>query len=225
MIVVIGALAVRGTGPDAAPAGLTAAVATSAAAAGVRVEVVGVIGDDPAGDELVLALARSGVGHVATSRDAAHPTVRLESADEQPDPLGEPTGRDVAGGGATTASARRPTLDAADVSLALRYLTDLGVIVVVHPPEPAIVSEAVAAAGWSGAHVVLVTTPGDPRPDGLPADALVVEAPAEADDTGGVGDLLGRYAAAVDGGSGPAEAYRSLIAEVAGRRDVGVAGE
>lgn len=213
----IGALAVRGTGSDAAPAGLTAEIASSAAADGARVEVVSVIGDDPAGDELVLALARSGVGHVATSRDAAHPTFRLEPADEPPDPL-EPSGRDVADGGAATASARRPALDAADVSLALRYLTDFEVIVVVHPPEPAILSEAVAAAGWSGAHVVVVATPGDPRPDGLPADALVVEAPPEADDTG-VGGLLGRYSAAVDGGSGPAEAYRAMIADVAGRRD------
>jgi hypothetical protein len=221
VIVVIGALAVRGTGSDAAPAGLTAAIATSAAAAGARIEVVSVIGDDPAGDELALALARSGVGHVATSRDAAHPTIRLEPSDEPPDLLGEPSGH----GSAVTASAPRPALDSADVSLALRYLTDFGVIVVVHPSAPAIVSEAVAAAGWSGAHVVVVATPGDPRPDELPADALVVEAPAEADDAGGVGDLLGRYAAAVDGGSGPAEAYRVVIAEVGGRRDGDAAGE
>jgi hypothetical protein len=215
VIVVIGPLAVRGTGSDTAPAGLTATIAGRAVAAGARVEVVGVIGDDPAGDELMLALARAGIGHVATSRDAAHPTVRLEPSDEAADLLGEPSER----GGAATTSTPRPTLEAADVSLALRYLTDFGVIVVVHPSESAIVAEVVAAAGWSGAHVVLVTTPGDARPDGLPPDALVVEAPTEAEDAGGVGELLGRYAAAIDGGSGPTEAYEALIGQVAGQRD------
>ncbi len=46
----------------------------TAAASGATVEFIGKIGDDPAGDELQLSLARSHVGHVAMLRDPSRPT-------------------------------------------------------------------------------------------------------------------------------------------------------
>ena len=47
-----------------------------------------------------------------------------------------------------------PSLDPADVGLALRYLSDYRVIVLIHPTGQEMVAEASAAAGWAGAHLV-----------------------------------------------------------------------
>ena len=76
MIVVVGTLAYRpaaGGAPDG-PAGRAAAIARAAVAAGAEVQVVGRIGGDAAGDALVVALGREGIGHTALLRDAVHPT-------------------------------------------------------------------------------------------------------------------------------------------------------
>lgn len=66
MIVVVGTPAWDPVDP-AHPAGLACMIAM-AAAADHAVELVGRTGDDAAGDELVLALSRAGVGHVALLR-------------------------------------------------------------------------------------------------------------------------------------------------------------
>ena len=81
-----------------------------------------------------------------------------------------------------------PILDAADVSLALRYLTDFEVLVAVHASAD-LLAEAVAAAAWTGARLVLVVEPETDVPAGVPADALVVA--AAADDADGVGTRIG----------------------------------
>ena len=103
----------------------------------------------------------------------------------------------------------RPTLDAADVSLALRYLTDFQVLVAVHPSSD-LLAEAVSAAGWASARLVVVLESEGDVPDGMPADALVVA--AAADDAEGVGARIGRYAAALSRGDDAAAAYRDLTA-------------
>ena len=59
MIVVVGPPAWR-NGEPGTPAGRTCEVALAAAEAGARAEVVGRIGDDPAGDALLIALAQGG---------------------------------------------------------------------------------------------------------------------------------------------------------------------
>lgn len=74
MIAVIGSVALRGTGSDATAAGLAASIVVEAARSESRVELIGKVGDDPAGDAVLIALNRLGVGHVAILRDAAHPT-------------------------------------------------------------------------------------------------------------------------------------------------------
>ena len=44
------------------------------------VQLVGRVGEDPAGEATLLALARDGIGHVATLRDPARPTPALAAA-------------------------------------------------------------------------------------------------------------------------------------------------
>lgn len=219
MIVVIGALGLRGSIEEAEPDGLAPAIAGAAAAAGARVELISKAGDDPAGDAVLLALARAGVGHVATLRDPSRPTPVRARPDEPIDPAAEdgtelqPRAADHDGLGATDErfppAALRPTLDAADASLALRYLTDFEVLVAVHP-SPELLAEAVAAAGWSGARLVVVLELDGEVPAGVPTDALVVA--ARADDMEVVGARIGRYAAALSRGDDAAAAYRDLTA-------------
>jgi hypothetical protein len=88
------------------PAGMGAIVAMAIAAAGGRVELVGTLGDDASGDAVAIALSRAGVGHAALLRIPGTTTPR---------------------GGTTDAPTR---LDAADVELGLRYLTDYRVLIV-----------------------------------------------------------------------------------------------
>jgi hypothetical protein len=201
VIVVIGEVVGQETDdPRVDAVGLAASVARAAAAEGADVEVVARLGDDPTGDAVLLALARTGVGHVATIRDAGSRTP-IRSIDEPVDPAddGKPDGAAHAVSG--------PMLDAADVGLALRYLTDYRVIVVLHPGDPGIVREAADAAGWAAAHLVVAVPPGSEPVDGLPDGTLTITADREAE---GVAALLGRYAAAVDRGEEPAAAYAAL---------------
>jgi hypothetical protein len=214
VIVVIGALGLRGTIDEPGPDGLAPEIARAAAAAGARVELISKAGDDPAGDAVLLALARDGVGHVATLRDPARLTPVRPRPDEPTDPAdpsvdSAPAG-DVEGPPATAApDDPEPALDAADISLALRYLTDFEVLVAVHASSE-LLAEAVSAASWSGARLVVVVEPETDVPAGLPADALVVA--AAADDAEGVGARIGRYAAALSRGDDAAAAYRELTA-------------
>jgi sugar/nucleoside kinase (ribokinase family) len=201
VIVVVGPVFARGIGPDAEPDGLAAALAVTAAAAGGRVELVARIGDDKTGDTVLLALAREGVGHVALLRDPVRPT-RVRPLSEPPFDLDDDT--TAPSDGAPGADSELPTLDHGDVSLALRYLVDFRVIAIVHPGDPRVLAEVVAAASYAGAHLVVITDPTDPPPEDLPEDALVVTATEDAE---GVGEVLGRYAAAVDGGEDPATAF------------------
>lgn len=212
MIVVIGAVSARGLGPDVTPDGLASGIALTAAGAGARVEVVSRVGEDPAGDAVLLGLAAGGVGHAATLRDPARATPIVPDEDEIMDPDPDPDPDPEAAAGSEAADRHDagpvPTLDAADVGLALRYLTDYRVIVAIHPTDPGVLAEVRSAATYASAHLVVVADPRVASPE-APDDALVI---AVASDATGVADLLGRYAAAVDGGADPAEAFSSLSA-------------
>ena len=213
MIVVIGAVGLRGTIEEPAADGLAPAIASAAAEAGARVELISKAGDDPAGDAVLLDLAQAGVGHVATLRDPARLTPIRPSPPEPTDPAVDSTtdqaGSDQIDAPADGAEPAEPTLDAADVALALRYLTDFEVLVAVYP-SPELLAEAVSAARWTGARLVVVVEPDTDVPSGVPADALVVA--AAADDADGVGSRIGRYAAALSRGDDAAAAYRELTA-------------
>ena len=204
MIVIIGAVTGE-AGPDTVvPAGLAVAIGRAAVNAGSTVELVARIGDDPAGDAVLLAIAAAGIGHVATLRDPARATVILpptddEAIDQEADASDGPPSDGQPG----------PTLDGADVGLALRYLTDYRVIVGIHP-SAGVLGEVVAAASYAGAHLVVVTEAStDPGADSqLPDDALVLAAD---DGATGVGATIGRYAASVDGGAAPAAAFAETL--------------
>ena len=79
VIVVVGTPAWRAAEP-AGPDGRACRVALAAAERGAAVELIGRAGDDPAGDAMLLALARAHVGHVALLRDPARPTPILAAA-------------------------------------------------------------------------------------------------------------------------------------------------
>jgi hypothetical protein len=218
VIVVIGAIGLRGTIEEPAIDGLAPEIARAAAAAGARVELISKAGDDPAGDAVLLALARAGVGHVATLRDPARLTPVRPQPDEPTDPADPAAEAEIdlasegdvgATGEPDSAPEAPPTLDAADIALALRYLTDFEVLVAVHASSD-LLAEAVVAAGWTGARLVVVVESDTDIPAGVPADALVVA--AAADDAEGVGARIGRYAAALSRGDDAATAYRDLTA-------------
>jgi hypothetical protein len=204
VIAVIGTPRLRGSGEDADVAGLAAAIAVAAAAAGSRVELIGKVGNDPSGDAVLLALAKRHVGHVATLRDPARGTPVIPAVDEPPDVDG--TGAELA---ASTPEA--PVLEAADVGLALRYLPELAVIVTVHT-TPDVVEEAVAASGWAQTALTVVVSRDEAAPEGLPETATVVAVADDDELEAGAGAAIGRYAAALDQGEQAAEAYAELVA-------------
>jgi hypothetical protein len=212
VIVIVGNPAYRAVAPPG-PAGRAALIAVAAAEAGARVELVGRAGDDAPGDALLIALAQRGVGHAALLRDPARPTPLAFPApagdEENPalDPEGVPDpapSREIAAG---------PVLEAADVALGLRYLTEFAVLVVADGTDDAVAAAAVDAAAYAGARIVVVVPAGAAGPRGLPDDAVVLEAPA--DDPGGAfAMVVGRLAAALDRGERPRAALASAVAAV-----------
>ena len=216
MIVVIGSPIGRIADGVVAAGGMASRVALAVAAAGATVQLVGKTGDDPTADGVVLDLARGGVGHVALLRDPAWATP-LESppADEQP--LDESDGpRDDASEPFETVTpvasqASGPALEAADVDLGLRYLTDFAVVVLAEPVAAEIVAIVSDAARWGETRMVLVVDKGQTVHDGLPTDVVVFEAP-EADPDGVFATMVGTFAAALDRGMEPGEAFRASIA-------------
>jgi hypothetical protein len=207
VIVVIGQPLFRASDDRPAVDGLPARVALAAASRGRSVQLVGKAGEDPEGDAVVLALAEGGVGHVALLRDAGRPTPQAtEPTDFDLDLLDEAPVADAATGPPPGSTA----LDAADVDLALRYLTDFAVVVLADPARPDVVGVVADAAGWVGARLILALPPGQTVPDSLPADVIVFEAPA-ADPDGTFASFVGSFAAALDDGEDPGEAFRSSI--------------
>jgi hypothetical protein len=188
VILVVGRPGLDEHGRLAGSAGL---IAQAAAEAGVRVELVGSVGDDPDGDAVALALGRTGVGHAALLRDPAGATPRVGGSDG---PL--------------------PRLDAEDLQLGLSYLTECRVLVLAEPLDEAARRTAAEAAAYHGAALVAVvgqgTGTGGQAVRGLPQSATVLEMP-EADD-GAFAALVGQYAAQLDAGQPPADAWHAALA-------------
>ena len=216
MIVVVGQPLFRESRSGSAVDGLPARIALAAAAHGCSVQLVGKAGEDEAGDAVVLALARGGVGHVALQREAGRPTARAadaidEAIEERETSLGAidvddepPTSQDK------DDSIAGATLEAADVHLALRYLTEFAVLVLADPAVADVVRVATAAARWSDSRLIIVVPAGEAVPEGLPPDAIVFEAPDE-DPDGVFASMVGAFAAGLDDGGDPAEAFRSSV--------------
>ena len=188
MIVIVGR---PGLGSNGQLDRLAAQIAIAAASAGGRTELVGSVGDDAEGDDVVVALGRAGVGHAAILRDpaGATPTSAAEAAAED-DPEAEP--------------GRLPRLDAADVDLGLRYLPECRVLVVAEPlPEDAF-RVVIDAAAYHGAQLIVI---GEARD--LPDAATVLEAPQ--DGGGAFAEVVARYAVALDDGRAAADAWRDAV--------------
>jgi len=205
-----------------AAAGPASLVALAAARAGRAVQLVGRTGNDATSDSVVLDLSRSGVGHVALLRDPTRGTP-LEPSFGQEDGAGGPaegahstavpeeaTSPEGSASGAA-ALGTGPTLDAADVDLGLRYLTDFAVVVLAEPAGSETIAIVAEAARWGGARLVIVVGAGEDLPGGLAPDAIVFEAP-DADPDGAFATLVGTFAAALDDGSDPGDAFRASVA-------------
>lgn len=217
VIVVVGQPLFRETEHRAAADGLAVRIALAVADQGASVQLVGKAGEDPEGDAIVLALARDGVGHVALLREAGRPTPRLQAAgepaiDSNDAPSAEIASEDQPAGTATAPAAELGdlALEAADVDLALRYLTEFAVLILADRADPEMVRVAATAATWADARLILIVRAGEAEPAGLPPDAIVFEAP-DADPDGVFATMVGSFAAALDDGDDPAAAFRSSV--------------
>ena len=208
MIVVVG-LPAYADSPDGekCAGGLAVEVATAAQRRGGVVELVGKVGNDGAGDAVVVALGRMGIGHAALLRDALLPTPVLVAAvvdDDAAEVDAEaPEARLL-----PADAAARPGLDAGDIDLALKFLPQAGVIVLAGPLPEAAVSAAVDGAAFGGARLIVLVPSGVVLPAVSP-EATVLEAPP--DDDGSFGRLVGIFAAALDAGVDPAVAFSEAV--------------
>ena len=209
MIVVVGSPIARPDGHAIAAGGLSASIAIAAAAAGAAVEVVGRVGEDAAGDQVLLALAAAKVGHVAILREPGRPTpAAAPDAGESPSPDGPALGEALAdepGDADAAISTAGLSVDAADLELALRYVPDYRVLVLAADLDPDALAAVIAAAGWSGAHLIAVLADAASSA-ALPDSATILERPA-ADPDGVFGAMVAAYAVALDLGNDPAVAF------------------
>jgi hypothetical protein len=115
-------------------------------------------------------------------------------------------------GHATVVRSARGSMEPADLELALRYLPEIRVIVLVQPPD-ALVATAISAASWSGAALVLI----GPLEGEIPATdpAPIVLDPPDADPDGTFAGFVARLAAEIDDGQAPAEAWQRTVGQLA----------
>jgi hypothetical protein len=219
MIVVVGLPVYRETGGEGGVGGPAAGVAAAARENGCEVELAGKVGDDAAGDAVVLALGRLGIGHAALLRDPTRPTPLLaEPAGKAEEAVEEAAGADAEAEAEAEAApvlpadaAERPGLEAGDVALGLRYLAGPSVVVIAEPLPAGAVAAAVEGAAFSGAQLVVVAAAGESLP-ALPPEATVLQAP-EADD-GSFARLVGIFAAGLDRGAAAGEAFAGAVRSV-----------
>lgn len=209
MIVVIG-LPAYADSPDGeqCAGGLAVDVAAAARQRGSAVELVGKVGNDGAGDAVVVALGRLGIGHAALLRDPIRPTPVLAAPatdDDAADPESDgPEARLL-----PEDPDDRPALEAADVELALRFLPATGVVVIADPLSEATTLAGVEGAAFAAARLIVLTAAGAPPPS-VPAEATVLESPLA--DDGSFGRLVGVFAGALDAGVEPGAAFAEAVA-------------
>ena len=117
-------------------------------------------------------------------------------------------------GHAAVLRTRPRPLDPADIELALRYLPDVRVVVAVDG-DPALDAVLVDGAAYSAATlIVVVGDAGRGERADLPASAVVLAAP-DHDPDGTFAGFVGAFAARVDGGTVPADAWRSTVRDLA----------
>ena len=189
-MIVVGILDVPGQDDD-----LVVEVARRAAATGARVEVVGVVPGDSAGDRRLAELAGAGIGHATVIRTGAK------------------------------------GLEAADLELALRYLPEIRVIVLVRP-DAVLVPAATAAATWTAAELVIIGSDGDEgveslaarpdsaeaedaRPDHAAGSSSIILDPTSSDPEGTFAGFVAALAVRMDAGEPAGTAWSSTVAALA----------
>jgi len=219
VIVVVGSPIAQSAGSAIVAGGLSAAIAGHCAAAGAAVQIVGRVGEDAAGDQVLLGLAAAGIGHVAVLREPGRPTPTAAAVTDGPvspdgPALGEalldaadlPDGESAtADDGAPAAQSAGLSVDAADLELALRYVPDYRVLVVAADLDPSALDAVVTAAGWSGAHLVVLLTEGSAG-TGIPDAATALLRPPT-DPDGAFAAMVAGYAVALDRGDEPRSAF------------------
>ena len=117
-------------------------------------------------------------------------------------------------GHATVTRSAAPTIEAADLDLALRYLPEVGVVVLI-APDAALLRAAAAGSSWSGAaFVVIGPLDADAAEAAEAAGAIVLEPPKHDPDEAFAG-LVAAFARRVDTGEDAAAAWRSTLAALA----------
>jgi hypothetical protein len=208
MIVVIGLPAyVDSPDGERCAGGLAVEVASAAQRRGSAVELVGKVGNDGAGDAVVVALGRFGIGHAALLRDPILPTPVLATSPGSDDEAEVDADGSVARLLPESADSR-PGLEAADVELALRFLPAANVVVVADSVSEATTAAGVEGAAFSAAKLVVLVPAGATAP-AVPAEATVLEAPL--DDDGSFGRLVGVFAGALDAGVDAGAAFAEAV--------------
>jgi hypothetical protein len=156
----------------------------------------------------VVALGRLGIGHSALVRDPVLPTPVLAVATTDDD-VAEVDADGPAARLLPEDPAARPALDAADVDLALKFLPGAGVIALTDPMPESAVSAAAEGGAFAGARLIVLLAAGASA-SALPAEATVLEAPA--DDDGSFGRLVGLFAGGLDAGVEPKAAFAEAVA-------------
>jgi ribokinase len=219
VIVVVGSPIAEPIRQEIRAGGLGADLARRAAAAGAAVQIVGRVGEDAAGDQVLLSLAAAGIGHVAVLREPGRPTPAaspIAGASTSPDgpALGDELlvdeGMSDSGDGSSGAPSadREPaglSVDAADLELALRYVPDYRVLIIAADLDPPALAAVLAAASWSGAHVIGLLVDGSATTQ-LPDGATALLRPA-ADPDGAFAAMVAGYAVALDRGDEPRSAF------------------
>jgi len=170
--------------------------------------VVGILA--PGGAPAVGAIAR---------RSATAGGGRVEVVGVAPDgPLGDRALLELSTAGvghATVTRSPASAIEPADLELALRYLPDVRVIVLVAPEAP-LVEVAAAGSAWSAATLVVIGPLADDAADAA-GDALVLDPPADDPDEAFAG-LVAALARRVDAGESPATAWPATLAALAVER-------
>src|SRR5205085_2938595 len=107
-----------------------------------------------------------------------------------------------------------PRLDAADIELGLRYVSDCRVLVIADSLDGAALAAAVEGARYHRAPLVVAAAFDASAAPALPDDSTVLDVPAQTEDDSAFAALVGRYAAQLDAGRGAADAWRDAISAI-----------
>lgn len=172
-----------------------------------RMIVVGIVSPGRPSAGAALEIARR-----AAARDA-----RVEIIGSVPgDADGDGMLLELASAGVGHATVTRDSVEpeVADLELALRYLPDIRAIVVVGR-EPALLPAIAAGASWSGAALIVLD---DMTPsDALPVEPIVLAPPARDPDATFAG-FVATFAAGIDAGASPRDAWRDTVAALGADR-------